>query len=87
MIMSQLYLAVSIVILAIIGVLEIAVNKNKTDRRLTPLFGLAAACILAGILFGEERFLGYGLLAVGVVLAVVDMIRKMRVPKPSDQVS
>jgi hypothetical protein len=37
------------------------------------LAGLAWAFVLAGIIFGEDRLIGYGLMGVGVVLAVIDV--------------
>jgi hypothetical protein len=30
-------------------------------------------CIVAGILFGENRYLGYGVMAAGVIIAVIDI--------------
>lgn len=74
---SQIYIAISIIILAIVAVLVIFVKKNK-GKKLSPLAGLAFACILAGIFFGAERWIGYSLLAVGVILAIIDMIQKMK---------
>jgi hypothetical protein len=41
--------------------------------RLTPLAGLACAFILAGIFYAEDRPLGYGMLGIGVALAVYDL--------------
>jgi hypothetical protein len=39
---------------------------------------VAFAFILAGILFSANRLVGYGLMGVGVVLAVIDIIRMAR---------
>ncbi len=72
---SQIYIAIAIVIMAIIAALVIFASKRK-GKRLTPMAGLAFAFVLAGILFNQERWLGYGLLGIGVILAVVDMVRK-----------
>ena len=38
----------------------------------------AFAFVLAGIIFGEERIVGYGLMGVGVVLAIVDIVNRSR---------
>ncbi len=73
---SQIYIAAAIVVLAVIAMLVFFVGKNRRENRLTPLASLAFAFVLAGLLFGEERFLGYGLMGVGVLLAFVDMFRK-----------
>ncbi len=72
---SQIYMAIAIVVLAIIAALVFFASKRK-EKRLTPLAGLAFAFVLAGLMFGQERWLGYGLLGIGVILAVVDMARK-----------
>lgn len=52
--------------------------KRKEIKPLTPLAGLAFGCIIAGIVFGEERWLGYGLMGLGIILAVIDAIVKIK---------
>jgi hypothetical protein len=73
---SQTYVAVALVVLLVVALLVFAVGRSKPRKPLTPLAGLALACVLAGIVLGAERLIGYGLLAIGVVLAVWDMLRK-----------
>lgn len=76
---SLLYIVIALVAIAIVALLLFFVGKGKGQNRLTPLAGMAFGFILAGILFGENRVLGYSLLGIGVVLAVVDMfIRSKR---------
>jgi uncharacterized membrane protein len=75
---SQIFIAVSIVVLAAIAVLVLFVRKGRGQNRLTPLASLAFGFVLAGIIFGDERLIGYSLLGTGVVLAVVDMFRRSR---------
>ena len=75
---SQIYIAVSIIALAIVAFLVFFVSKNRKENRLTPLASLAFGCILAGILFGADRLIGYGLMGVGVILAVIDMFNKLK---------
>lgn len=75
---SQVYIAVSIVILAVIAILFLFVNRQRKENRLTPLAGLAFGFVLAGVLFGNDRLIGYGLMGVGVLLAVLDMFNKSR---------
>jgi hypothetical protein len=41
------------------------------------LAGLAFGLILVGMFFGENRFIGYGFIGAGVVLAIADAIKKM----------
>ena len=78
MIPSQAYVAISILVLAVIAVLVFSVSKDKRPKRITPLAGLAFAFVLAGIVFGESRPIGYSLMGVGVALAVIDMVRKLK---------
>jgi hypothetical protein len=73
---SQIYIAVSLVILAVVAFLVFFVSKNRKENRLTPLASLAFGCILAGLFFGDNRFIGYGLMGVGVLLAIIDMYNK-----------
>jgi len=74
----QIYITISIVVLLIVGLLIYVTSKNKKSGLLSPLAGLAFGFILAGLFFGERRVVGYSLLGIGVVLAVIDMIRKSR---------
>jgi drug/metabolite transporter (DMT)-like permease len=73
---SQIYIVVAIVVFVVIVTLIFVVGKKGSEKRLTPLTGLAFAFVLAGILFGDNRLIGYGLMGVGVLLAVVDILRK-----------
>jgi hypothetical protein len=75
---SAIYIAVSVVVLAIVAVLAFFIRKGRNENRLTPLAGLAFAFVVAGILFGDDRLIGYGLMGVGVVLAVVDIVNRSR---------
>jgi amino acid transporter len=72
------YIILAIIVLLIVAALVFFVGKNKSNNRLTPLAGLAFGFILAGILFGENRILGYSLLGIGVILAVIDIVIKAK---------
>jgi len=74
---SQIYIAISIVVLALIAILVFFIGKNKKEKKLSKLAGLSFAFIIAGIVFGEDRFLGYSLMGFGVILAIIDIIKKM----------
>ena len=75
---SQIWIAVSIVVLAVIAFLVFFVSKNRKENKLTPLASLAFGFVLAGILFGNDRFIGYGLMGVGVLLAIVDIFNNAK---------
>ena len=68
---SHIYIVVSIA--AFVLVLFLFLAARKKEKKLTPFLGLAWALILAGIIFGEDRLIGYGLMGAGVVLAVIDV--------------
>ena len=72
------YLLVAIITLAVLAFLIFYRRKEKPGKNLTPLAGLAFGFIIGGILFGEERVIGYSLLGIGVILAVIDIIIKTR---------
>jgi uncharacterized membrane protein len=75
---SQIWILVSLAVLAAVALLVFRAGKAGKQNRLTPLAGLAFGFIMAGLLFGDERWLGYGLFAVGAILAVVDIVKRSR---------
>ncbi len=75
---SQIYIIIAIVVLAVIAALVFIRNKGKKREKLTPLTSLAFIFIFSGVLFGDNRFLAYGLIGIGVILAVVDIIIKVK---------
>lgn len=76
---SQIYILISIIVLLIVAVVMFFVKKNKKQKNITPLAGLAFGFVLTGIIFGDnDRLIGYGLMGIGVLLAVVDIIKKFR---------
>jgi amino acid transporter len=76
---SPYYIAIAIVALLIIALLVFFIRKNGQANRLTPLAGLAFGFVLAGMFFGANRFIGYSLIGVGVLLAVIDMFNTSRI--------
>lgn len=74
---SQIYILIAVVVLLIIAILVVFVKK-KGVKPFTPLAGLAFAFILAGIIFGDSRAVGYSLMGIGVILAIIDIVRKSR---------
>lgn len=74
----QMYIIISIVVLVVIVLLLFVVGKKGKGQKLTPLAGLAFGFLLAGLFLGDNRLIGYGLMGVGVILAVVDMLNKSK---------
>jgi amino acid transporter len=81
MITPQIYIIFAIIALLVITIILVLSNKNKKnkkDKSFTPLAGLAFAFVLGGIFFGEKRLICYSLIGIGVILAIIDMIRKLK---------
>lgn len=75
---SQIYIVMSVVVLAVIALLVFLVGKNRKDKKFTPLAGLAFAFILAGIILGDDRLIGYSIMGVGIILAIIDIFKKLK---------
>jgi amino acid transporter len=76
--LTPVYIAISIITLLIIAALVLFVKKNKKQKRLSTLAGLSFVFVIAGIVFGDDRLIGYGLIGVGIILAVVDIVMKSK---------
>jgi len=72
------YILFAIVVLYIVAVVIFRFSKVKNVQKISPIGGLAFAFVLAGLLLGQNRLVAYTLLGMGVVLAVVDIIRRAR---------
>ena len=74
------FILLTIVILLIISILLVITSKNNGSnaKPLTPVAGLAFAFILMGVILTDNRLIGYGFMTVGVILAIVDIIIKLR---------
>jgi multisubunit Na+/H+ antiporter MnhB subunit len=75
---SQVYIFISVIILALVAIALYFASRKRPKEGLSKLAALAFAFIIAGIIFGEDRLIGYGLLGVGVLLALVDIYYKLR---------
>ena len=76
MIFSQPYILIAVIIILATALLLFVIRRNSDVNRLSPIAGLAFAFIIAGIVFSGDQTLGYILMGIGLVLAVVDMIRR-----------
>ena len=77
---AAVFVAMSIVVIAVLVILAVILWR-RPDRRgqpLTLLSGLAATCVVCGIVFGEDRVVGYSFFAAGISLAIVDAVRRSR---------
>jgi hypothetical protein len=74
----QAYIALLIAVLAAITVILVVVKRRKPHIRLSKLAGAAFLFVIAGLYLGESRLIGYGLIGIGVLLAVIDILLKRR---------
>jgi len=75
---ATVYIIFSILGIAVVAVLLFFVNRKRQTNHLTPLAGLAFSFVTAGIIFGENRLVGYSLMGFGVILAVIDIFARRR---------
>ena len=78
--MSEIYILISIIILAIIAIIVI-LRRKKERKPLSKLAVFAFLFIIAGIVFGDNRLIGYSLMGAGVILAIIDIIKQSRKKK------
>jgi DMSO/TMAO reductase YedYZ heme-binding membrane subunit len=76
---SKIYILIGIIALAVIMAVLILTRK-KMGKPLSRLAAFAFVFIMAGLIFGENRLVGYSLIGVGIVFAIVDIIKRLKKP-------
>ena len=76
---SSIYIILTIFLLLVVLILIVLINRRKGERpgHLSPLAMLAFGFILSGVIFNEDVRIGYGLIGIGVVVAIVDIVVKL----------
>ena len=77
--MEPVWIAISIIALVVIMVL-LLISRRKGKQLLNPsnLLILGMSCVGLGIIFGDDRLIGYSFIGVGVLLSVIDAIRNRK---------
>jgi hypothetical protein len=75
--MEPVWIAISIVALAVIIVL-LLVGRRKEYHKPSNLALFGMSLVVLGIIFGDERVVGYPFIGVGVLLSVIDAVRNRR---------
>jgi len=75
--MEPLWIAISIVALVVIVVL-LLVARGRQYQQPSNLALVGMCLVVLGIIFGDDRRIGYPLIGVGVLLSVIDTIRNRR---------
>ena len=77
--MELLWIAISIIALIVIVVLLlIARGKGTQYPKPSNLSILGMSLVVLGIIFGDDRLIGYSFIGVGIILSVVDAIRSRK---------
>lgn len=72
-----MYIVVLIIALAFVAFFIFYDGPFKKKDNLSKLSAIAFVFILAGLFFSENRFLGYGLIGTGIIIAIIDIIQKL----------
>ena len=72
--LSQSYILVSIIALAIIAI-SLVSRKKKTQKN-SFLSGIASLLIIFGIILGENQLMSYSLFGLGIIIAFIDILKK-----------
>jgi hypothetical protein len=72
--MEPVWIAIAVAALVVIVVL-LLVARGKQYKKPSNLAILGMSLVVLGIIFGDERIVGYSFIGVGVLLSVVDIVR------------
>lgn len=76
----RIYLLISMILMVIIAVMSFSSFFNKKEKcdRLSNLAVLAFLFVIIGTLFEENRIIGYGLMSIGTIIAVADIVKNKK---------
>ncbi len=74
----DVYILIAIVVLLLVAIVAFVLGRREPHNRLSPLAGLAFGFVIAGILFGDNQQVGFTMMGIGAVLAVIDIFRKRK---------
>jgi len=77
--MEPVWIAIAISAMVVIVVL-LLISRRKGKQLLNPsnLLILGMSLVGLGIIFGDDRIIGYSFIGVGVLLSVIDAIRNRK---------
>jgi cytochrome bd-type quinol oxidase subunit 2 len=75
--MEPLWIAISIIALVVIVVL-LLIARRRQYQQPSNLAIVGICLVVLGIIFGDDRLVGYSLIGVGVLLSVIEAIRNRR---------
>ena len=75
--MEPVWIAISIIALVLI-VVFLLIGRGKQYKKPSNLAILGMSLVVLGIIFGDDRLIGYSFMGAGVVLSVIDIVRNRR---------
>ena len=75
---ATIYIIIAALTLVALVVVIVLLGRGGIGERLSPLASIAFIFIIAGIFFSDDRVIGYGLMGIGIAVAIVDIIVKRR---------
>ena len=75
--MEPVWIAISIIALVVIVVL-LLIARGRQYQQPSNLAILGMSLVVLGIIFGDDRRIGYPLIGVGILLSVIEAIRNRR---------
>jgi len=72
--MEPLWIAISIIALIVIVVL-LLIARGKQYPKPSNLAILGMSLVVLGIIFGDDRLIGYSFIGVGILLSAIDAVR------------
>ncbi|MHC1721558.1 MAG: hypothetical protein AB9844_12930 [Clostridiaceae bacterium] len=77
--LSKMFIPAALIALFFVVFLVFISKKERKINRLTPLASLAFGCVLAGMFFFRQNlYLGYGLLGIGIIFSIIDIVNKTK---------
>lgn len=74
---TAIFTTIAITCLLVIPILFLASHKRR-ETRLSRLAALAFAFIIGGLFLSRKELVGYSLLGVGLILAIIDIVQKRK---------
>ena len=75
--MEPVWIAISIIALVVI-VVFLLIGRGRQYKKPSNLAILGMSLVVLGIIFGDDRLIGYSFIGVGVLLSVVDIVRNRK---------
>lgn len=77
--MESLWIAISVIaLIVIVALFLVARKKGGTYPRPSNLALFGMTLVVLGIIFGDDRAIGYSFIGVGVLISVVDIVRNRK---------